>query len=57
MFKCEDCGKTFDWPNKVAESRGEYWGIPCTEDVYYCPYCGSPYFDELTEENEDEKSN
>lgn len=40
MFKCFGCGKTFDEPKAVEENRGEFWGIPCTETMYYCPHCG-----------------
>ena len=48
MFKCNSCGKIFDEPYNysVEESRGEYWGIPCTETMYYseCPHCGEDDF-------------
>lgn len=43
-FVCEDCGKPFGYPKIIKESRGEYWGIPCTEDVGVCPHCGSGQF-------------
>ena len=49
-FKCEDCGKHFGYPKIVKESRGEYWGIPCQEDVSVCPHCGSVFFYEVEEE-------
>ena len=38
-FVCRNCGKVFDWPIAVEESRGEYWGMPCSETVYYSPCC------------------
>ena len=45
MYRCNNCGAIFDEPNitAVEEGRGEYWGIPCSETVYYdvCPKCGS----------------
>ena len=43
MFKCE-CGAMFEYPKEVEESRGEFWGIPCTETMYYCPECGDDCF-------------
>lgn len=49
-FKCEDCGKLFGYPKIIKESRGEYWGIPCQEDVGVCPHCGSGFFYEVEEE-------
>lgn len=52
MFKCNHCGKIFDEPYNysVEEDRGEYWGVPCTETVYFseCPECGSDDFEEGT---------
>ena len=26
MYKCDCCGKLFETPKMIAESRGEYWG-------------------------------
>ena len=44
MYRCNACGEIFDelGCKAVEESRGEYWGIPCSETVYYecCPHCG-----------------
>ena len=58
-FRCDKCGKIFDWPKEVRESRGEYWGIPCWETMYYSPCCTDD-FEEITdgepEEDEDEYS-
>ena len=53
-FKCLDCGRIFDSPKVVEESRGEFWGMPCTETMYYCPYCGGDidYVELLEEELE-----
>lgn len=50
-FRCDDCGKYFDWPRESEEVIGEYWGIPATETEYTCPYCDSPFFEELKEED------
>lgn len=45
-FICYHCKQTFDEPKLIREPRGEYWGVPCTEDVYVCPYCGDDDFKE-----------
>lgn len=42
-YICLDCGKRFNHFKRVEESRGEFWGIPCSETMYYCPHCGSDY--------------
>ena len=44
-FVCLECGHIFD-ENDVAiweESRGEYWGAPCSETVSGCPNCNGDY--------------
>jgi len=46
-FICE-CGAMFDEPKAVQESRGEFWGVPCSETMYYCPVCGDECFREMT---------
>lgn len=46
MFVCNNCKMGFDEPKMVPESRGEFWGFRCSEDMYYCPYCGYDDFDE-----------
>lgn len=53
MFKCE-CGHIFEEPKVVHESRGEFWGAPCWEKMYYCPHCGSDCFDEYDEYEDEE---
>ena len=44
MYKCNCCGELFEEPEviSVEEGRGEYWGVPCSETMYYerCPHCG-----------------
>ena len=44
-YYCLDCHTWFSHPHveEVEESRGEYWGVPCTETCYYeyCPNCNS----------------
>lgn len=41
MYICVDCGKVFDEEEISVwhESRGVYWGEPCTEKMYGCPNC------------------
>lgn len=52
MVKCSDCG----WKGEpeelkaVQESRGEFWGIPCSETMYYCPNCDSDYIEECEDD-------
>lgn len=46
-FYCHECEKHFDYPHMVVESRGEYWGMPCSETVGYCPLCGGWDFEEV----------
>lgn len=53
-FRCE-CGCEFDEPEAVQESRGEYWGVPCWETMYYCPGCGDSCFDEIDYSQEEEE--
>lgn len=50
MYRCNDCGCEFFQPKVVEESRGEFWGIPCSETMYYCPNCESDDFDETDED-------
>jgi hypothetical protein len=50
MYRCNDCGCEFCQPKAVEESRGEFWGIPCSETMYYCPNCESDDFDETDED-------
>lgn len=44
MFKCFECNEEFEEPKTIDENRGEFWGIPCTERMYYCPCCGGEAF-------------
>lgn len=59
-FACRNCGEGFDDPDVVEEDRGEFWGMPAYEEMWYCPCCGSDDFDEAEivlaeqEEGEDE---
>jgi DNA-directed RNA polymerase subunit RPC12/RpoP len=55
MYKCENCGAIFSEQRMIQESRGEYWGVPCYETMYYCPKCGNEDFDEYEDEDEDDE--
>lgn len=50
MYKCNNCGAIFEYPKCESEYRGEYWGTPAYEDMYYCPECGDDDYDEYEEE-------
>jgi hypothetical protein len=45
MYCCIECGHVFDEDEIVAwkESRGEYWGTPCSELISGCPKCKGDY--------------
>ena len=57
MLRCADCGwiGTSEELRRVEEPRGEFWGIPCSETMYYCPACGSDYINDYIPEQEDEE--
>ena len=42
-YRCCDCGAVFDDPATWEESRGEFWGFPCTETMSGCPECEGDY--------------
>jgi transcription elongation factor Elf1 len=44
-FICLDCGHVFEECDVAVwtESRGEYWGTPCREEVRGCPRCRGSY--------------
>ena len=56
MLICRECESIFneDELKIVHEPRGEFWGIPCTEPMAYCPYCGSEWIEDYNEEEEEE---
>lgn len=45
MNICKKCGYTFEDCDISSweESRGEYWGEPCTETMTGCPKCHGEY--------------
>lgn len=67
---CRDCGRICK-DDKLDtytyfESRGEFWGAPCSEEMteYFCPECGSDNLDDyfgdivdgwIDEEEEDDE--
>lgn len=55
MYRCLGCGKLFDVDDVRVEheSRGEFWGMPCTETMYYSPCCMDD-FDDAYEDDEDD---
>lgn len=53
MYICLNCGNRFEHPKKIQEDRGEFWGVPCWETMYYSPCCEDDY-DEEDEEDEEE---
>lgn len=44
-YMCMSCGNIFEQgeQRKWRESRGEFWGAPCYEDMSGCPICGGDY--------------
>jgi hypothetical protein len=57
-FKCWECGRYFNEYKEVQESRGEFWGIPCSETMCYCPYCNGDFDEaEVVEKAERDERN
>ena len=44
-YKCCDCEHVFEAEEIASweESRGVYWGTPCSENVSGCPHCHGDY--------------
>ena len=44
-YKCLTCGHIFEEGEQAIwkESRGEYWGTPCSEEMSGCPLCKGDY--------------
>lgn len=44
-FKCYDCGHIFEEGEEShwRESRGEFWGSSCSEEMSGCPNCRGDY--------------
>ncbi len=44
-YRCLECGHIFEEGEQArwSESRGEYWGTPCSEEMSGCPICKGEY--------------
>lgn len=44
-YRCLNCGHIFEEGEQArwSESRGEYWGTPCSEEMSGCPLCKGDY--------------
>lgn len=38
-YHCLECDTEFDEPVSWHEARGEFWGVPCSEQMFGCPVC------------------
>lgn len=47
MYKCPECGETFDTPHEYEEKHGLDYGP--YEQWSVCPYCGEPGYEEAVE--------
>lgn len=45
MYKCLECGHIFEEGEQKTwnEDRGEFWGVPCSEEMSGCPICRGDY--------------
>ena len=45
MYHCNECGHLFEEGEQStwSESRGEFWGNPCSEKMSGCPICKGDY--------------
>lgn len=57
-YRCCECGNVFDEDEilEVQESRGEFWGFPCSETCSYSPCCEADYEEFVEDEEEDEEN-
>lgn len=55
MFICLECGRIFEEPKLIKESRGEFWGAPCYEEWPGCPFCYCGNIEEYFEEDDYEE--
>lgn len=48
MYQCEECGRTFEHPQKVKEIHRELDDNPA--EIYYaCPFCDSSNYSEVVQ--------
>ena len=51
-YRCCNCGEICEIYG-VEESRGEFWGFPCKETIYYSDCCNDD-FEEVDDEEDEE---
>ena len=56
MYRCCNCGNLFEESEimKIKEDRGEFWGFPCHETMYYSPCCMDDFEEAYEADEEDE---
>lgn len=56
LFKCCNCGNIFEEDEIIIrqESRGEFWGAPCYEEMVYSPCCEYDYTEYREEDDEED---
>lgn len=54
MYKCLDCNREFDSPERYQGDCEFFWGRPTYDYYEGCPYCKSEDIEEISED-EDEK--
>lgn len=52
MYKCIECGFTFEEPDYYDEAIGEYHGTPAIQRFYVCPNCKSDDYIDMDEEDD-----
>lgn len=50
MYKCEDCKAEFEYPLIIVGRNPMPDGFSERFKEVLCPYCGSPYFNEMEDE-------
>lgn len=48
MYKCNECGYEFEYPEIQIETHG--LDTPPYEEIRVCPYCGDNNIDEVEDE-------
>lgn len=54
MYRCDECGSTFETPEEWQETRGEFWGVMSYENMAGCPNCYSTCYEEIKGEQNDD---
>lgn len=61
MYRCGNCGRSFDEPQYIERYAEDFFGVGSlfsdkhTITVAECPYCGFDDIIEVCEENEDDE--